>query len=290
MQKKKTKYRLVRSRLSAVLGLVFLIIPMISAQASAAERVDVERFLSVTGFDVALESIALGAESAPEMLGQDPGDFGIVWKRVVEDVMRPKEMVETATVMLMQTLEQPLLDHALAFYGSDLGQVVVAAENASHMVEDDAAKDEAGQAIIAGLLRMGAEGRDRLDYLRRMNNAVDSDGLSLRAVQEIQIRFLLTAAAHGVISLQMDEEDLRAFFRSQEAQTRASIMANAMAGAAYTYQVLSDDELRQYTEALEQPDMQEVYRLMNAIHFEITAQKYELLAARMADLRPSEEL
>lgn len=71
---------------------------------------------------------------------------------------------------------------------------------------------------------------------------------------------------------------------------RAAILANAMANAAYTYQSLSDDELRLYTEALEEPQMQELYRLMNAIHFQITAVKYEALAARMADLRPSEEL
>jgi hypothetical protein len=287
---KMNRYRLLRPWLVASLGLVLLTIVAAPGPGQAADRADVERFLKITGFDVALESIALGAENAPEMLGQDPGDFGIMWKRMVQDVMRPKEIVATATQMLEQTLDQAMLDHALEFYGSDLGQRVVTVENDSHMVEDEDAKDEAGQSIVAALLRMGAEGSDRLDYLRRMNNAVDSDGLSLRAIQEIQIRFLLTAAAHGVIALQMDEEDMRAFFQQQEPQMRATIMANAMAGAAYTYQSLSDDELRDYTEALEHPDMQEVYRLMNAIHFEITAQRYEVLAARMADLRPSEEL
>ncbi len=290
MQTKNIEHRLSHNWLVAFMGLVFLVFTAVPDPARAAERADVERFLKITGFDVALESIALGAQNAPEMLGQDPGDFGIMWNRVVEDVMQPAEIIETATGMLEHTLDQTLLDHALGFYGSDLGQVVVTAENASHMEPEDGGKDEAGQAIIAALVRAGAEGRDRLDYIRRMNNAVDSDGLSLRAVQEIQIRFLLTAAAHGVISLQMDEKDMRAFFQQQEAQMRASIMANAMASAAYTYQTLSDDELRQYTEALEAPDMQEVYRLMNAIHYEITAQRYEVLAARMAGLRPSEEL
>ncbi|WP_420567196.1 DUF2059 domain-containing protein [Thalassovita sp.] len=277
----------------APLGLVLLALVVIltpANHAQAAERADVARFLEVTGFDVALESMGLGAKKAPEMLGRDPGDFGIMWNRVVEDVMRPAEIVATATDMLEQTLNQEMLDHALDFYGSALGQQVVRVENASHMIEDEASKSEAGQEIVSALVRVGAEGSARLDYLRRMNNAVDSDGMSLRAVQEIQIRFLLTAAAHGVIALQMDEKDMRAFFRQQETQTRAAIMANAMANAAYTYQSLSDEELRQYTEALEAPQMQEVYRLVNAIQFEITAHRYEILAARMADLRPSEEL
>lgn len=293
MQTKMTRSPVPNRALVAGIGLVLLafstlLMPLRPAQA--ADRADIARFLKVTGFDVALESMGLGARQAPQMLGQDPGDFGIMWNRMVDDVMRPAEIVATATDMLEQTLDQALLDHGLAFYGSEFGQRVVDVENAAHLLEDESAKDEAGQAIVAALVRAGAEGRDRLDYLRRMSNAVDNGDMSLRAVQEIQIRFLLTAAAHGVVALQMDEADMRAFFRQQEASMRAAILANAMANAAYTYQSLSDDELRLYTEALEEPQMQELYRLMNAIHFQITAVKYEALAARMADLRPSEEL
>lgn len=290
MQRKNTAPRLLRSWMAAALVLVFVVVANPPGTARAADRGDVERFLTVTGFDVALESIALGAMDAPKMLGRDPGDFGMIWKRVVDDVMQPSELIETATQMLERTLDQKILDHALAFYGSDLGQAVVAAENASHMEPDDGIKDEAGQAIVAALVQAGAEGRDRLDYYRRMNAAVDSDGLSLRAIQEIQIRFLLAASAHGVIAMQMDEKDLREFFRQQEGQMRTAILANALANAAYTYQALSDDELRQYAEALEAPDMRAVYRLMNAIHYEITASRYEILAAKMAGLRPSEDL
>lgn len=288
MQRKNIASRLLRSWMAATLVLVFMVGASLPGAARAADRGEVERFLKVTGFDVALKSIALGALDAPKMLGQDPGDFGIIWKRVVDEVMQPQELVETATGMLERTLDQNILEHALDFYGSDLGQAIVAAENAAHMEPDDGIKDEAGQAIVAALVRAGAEGRARLDYFRRM--AVDSAGLSLRAIQEIQIRFLLAASAHGVIAMQMDEKDLREFFRQQEGQMRTAILANALANAAYTYQALSDDELRQYTEALEAPDMREVYRLMNAIHYEITASRYEMLAAKMAGLRPSEEL
>jgi len=290
MQTKNTRYRVPAFLWTFAWGLVLTALAAMPARLHAADRADVDRFLRVTGFDIALESIALGAENAPEMLGQDPGDFGIIWQRMVEDVMRPDEIVDLAADLLERTLDQSLLDHALGFYGSELGQKVVEIENAAHQEADDGAKAEAGQAIVAALVRAGAEGRDRLEYFRRMNAAVDSEGLALKATVEIQIRFLMAAAAHGVIALQMDEADMRELFRQQEAKNRAALMASAMANAAYTYQALGDDELGLYTQALETPRMQELYNLMNAIHFEITATKFEELAARMASLRPSQDL
>lgn len=258
--------------------------------AGAAERARIEQFLGVTGFDVALDSMALGAEQAPAMLGRDPGEFGVVWKKLVQEVMVPADIRETAIDILQQTLDDALLDHALAFYGSDLGQRLVAAENAAHMEKGEDGKDEAGEAIIAALVRSGPEGRDRLDFFRRMNAAIDIGDMSIRAMQEVQIRFLMAAAGAGVIALKMDEPDLREMFREQEPQLRSVLLASAMANAAYTYQSFSDDELRDYTLALEADPMRQVYELMNAVHYEIMANRYEMLAARMAILRPSQEL
>ncbi|WP_319823833.1 DUF2059 domain-containing protein [Thalassovita sp.] len=258
--------------------------------AGAADRARIEQFLSVTGFDVALDSMALGAEQAPAMLGRDPGEFGSLWKKLVQEVMVPADIRETAIGILQQTLDETSLDHALAFYGSDLGRRLVAAENAAHMEKGDDGKDEAGEAIIGALVRSGPEGRDRLDYFRRMNAAIDIGDMSIRALQEVQIRFLMAAARAGVIALKMDEPDLREMFREQEPQLRSALLASAMANAAYTYQSFSDDELHDYTLALEAEPMRQVYELMNAVHYEIMANRYEMLAARMAILRPSQEL
>ena len=257
---------------------------------AAADRAAVQEFLKITGFDTALDSIAIGAEDAPAILGQEPGTFGIVWQKMVAEVMDTQDMRETAVFMLEQTLDPVLLDHAMAFYGSDLGQRLVAAENAAHLEKGEDGKDEAGAALVAALMRAGEAGQARLEYFQRMNDAIDSSDMALKAMQEIQIRFLMAAAAHGVIELRMDEADMRELFHRQEPQMRASLMASALANAAYTYQAFSDDDLREYTEALEAADMQSVYELMNAVHYEIMASRFEMLAARMAGLRPSQVL
>ncbi|MEX3315372.1 DUF2059 domain-containing protein [Sulfitobacter sp. PS-8MA] len=253
----------------------------------AAERGALERFLEVTGFDVALESIRLSADSAPEMLGLEADDFGSEWSRLVGEVFDTELMHDMALDILSETLSDDLLTHAADFYASDLGQRLVAVENKAHMTEDDGLKTESGAEIIAGLQRIGSP---RVEILQRLNVASDVEGISVRAIQEVQIRFLLAAAGAGVIELQMEEPDLRAAMAAQAEQMGEQIAANALASAAYTYQAFSDDELRAYAEALEHPKMQKVYTLMNAVQYEIMANRFETIATRLSAMQPSQDL
>lgn len=256
-----------------------------SVQAAETERL--EAFLQVTGFDVALESIRLSADSAPQMLGLEADDFGSEWQRLVGEVFDTDVMHGMALDILAKTLSDDLLTHAADFYASDLGQRLVVAENASHLSEDDALKSESGTAIIDGLVRIGSP---RVALLTRLNDASDVEDSSIRAIQEVQIRFLMAAAGAGVIELQMDEADLREALKAQEGEMRTSIKTNALANAAYTYQAFSDEEVAAYADALAEPPMQEVYALMNAVQYEIMANRFEEVAARLSTMQPSQDL
>jgi len=266
----------------AVLFAVALALP-----AQAAERGKVEAFLVVTGFDVALQSIRLTASSAPEMLGIDTDAFGADWTRLADDVFETGIMHDMALDILEQTLTDELLNHAAAFYASDLGQRLVEAENASHMMEDSAAKSAQGEAIVAELVEQGS---DRLSSLKRMNAAIDTSDNGVRALQEVQLRFLVAAYAAGVIELRMDVDDLRTLMQEQEGPLRRAMQISGLSGAAFTYRDFSDEDVRAYAEALEHPDMQLVYELMNAVQYEIMANRFEELAARLAELYPGQEL
>ncbi|CAD0185665.1 hypothetical protein RUESEDTHA_02559 [Ruegeria sp. THAF57] len=259
----------------------------LSLPAGAADRDRIEAFLTTTGFDVALESIALASASAPQMLGIDPDGFGSDWTRLTEEVFDTEDMHETAVSILEQTLSDDALNHAVEFYASDLGQRLVEAENESHMIEDDDTKQLEGQEIVSGLVQ---EGSKRVESLKRMNTAIDASGTALRALQEIQVRFLLAASASGVIDLQLSADELRQMMQQNEIGMRQALQLSALAGAAYTYQGFSDDEVIAYAEALEEPLMQEVYELLNAIQYEIMAMKFEVLAVRMADLHPAQDI
>ena len=269
-------------------GMALAVWLLFGAGTVQAERVDrLETFLEVTGFDVALESIRLSASTAPAMIGLEANDFGSEWTRLVDEVFDVDLMHDMALEILGATLEPELLDHAVAFYASDLGMRLVQAENASHMMEDDALKTEMGEQIAAGLVRIGSP---RLEEINRLNAATGSEDSSVRAIQEVQVRFLMAAAGAGVIDLQLEEPDLRALLGTQEGELRLSLKASALSSSAYTYQAFSDDEITAYADALEHPDMGRVYELMNAVQFEIMANRYEAVAQRMSRLRPSQDL
>lgn len=255
--------------------------------AVAADPERLEAFLEVTGFDVALESIRLSADSAPQMLGLQADDFGSEWSRLVKEVFATDIMHDMAKEILSETLSDELLAHAAGFYASDLGQRLVEVENRSHMSEDDDLKDESGADILAGLESIDSP---RIALLNRLTRASGSEDSAIRAIQEVQIRFLMAAAGAGVIELRMEEPDLREALREQEGDMRASIAQNALISSAYTYQAFSDAEVEAYAEALEHPQMKEVYALMNAVQYEIMANRFEAVAQRLARMQPSQDL
>lgn len=257
------------------------------AMAQVQDRDRLEAFLQTTGFDVALESIRLSASSAPGMIGLEADDFGAQWTTLVQEVFNTQEMHDRAMDILEQTLTDDLLTHAVDFYTSDLGARLVEVENKSHMAEDEELKRESGEAIVAGLVQIGSQ---RVQELKRLNAATGSEDASIHAIQEVQVRFLMAAAAAGVIELRMDEQDLRESLKSQEGEMRRQMQISGLAASAYTYQAFSDDEITAYADALEEPKMQKVYALMNAVQFDIMADRYEEMALKMRNLQPSQEL
>lgn len=275
-------------RAGAWRGMAALILCMAMALPGlAAERDKVRAFLKVTGFDVALDSIALTAEDAPAMLGIKASDFGFQWKRAVAEVFDTAKMQGMAEGLLEKALSDDLLSHAAGFYATPLGLRLVEVENASHMVEDDESKRKAGEALIAA---MGEDDPERLALLERMNAAIDSADMGVRAVIEIQVRFILAAARAGVMELKIGETELRAMLSENKDDMRASMEASALANSAWTYRDFSNDEISLYAEALEDERMQKVYDLMNAIQWEIMANRFEALAVKMAGMDRGEEL
>ena len=278
-------------RLPALCALLFgalLILVSQAAPVRAADKERIETFLEITGFDTALESISFSAESAPDMLGIDPEQFGADWRRLSREVFDKAEMHDMAIEILSATLDAEMLDHAVDFYESDLGRRLVTVENAAHLNPDDESKHESGEDILAELSQNGQG--DRLALFDRMIEAIDSTGTGLRALQEIQIRFLLTASASGVVQLRMDEQGLRALLKEQESDLVKALRDSGLANSAHVYRDFSDAEVRTYVEALEHPLMQKVYELLNAVQTEITANRFEVLAVRMADLHPGQDI
>lgn len=252
----------------------------------AADRANVEAFLKVTGFDVALDSIAFSAEHAPALLGQEAEDFGRDWTRVSREVFDGHKMQSMAVEILTETITSQHLGHAASFYASDLGQRLVAVENEAHANDDTDGKRAQGLDLLE---EMGSDS-PRQEAIMRLMDAVDTSGQSVRAVQEVMVRFLMAASHAGALGYEIDEETLRMLIKEDEEAMVADMKAGGIASAAYTYRDISNEDLERYADALEHPTMQEVYELMNAVQFEIMANRFETLAVRLSDLHPAEEL
>lgn len=264
----------------------FIVLSVSAIPVRAAERDKVAAFLKITGFDVAIESIAQSARTAPEMLGLDAGDFGSQWMLLADTVFDPSYMRDRATDILEATLEDDLLTHAAGFYASELGQRLVAAENQAHMADDDE-KYSQGALLLAEL----QEADDpRIDLFDRMGKAIDPNNIGLQAMTEIQVRFILAASYAGVITLRVDEQGLRAALAENAEEVAASVEISALQNAAYTYRDFTVEELKAYAAALEAPEMMTVYELMNAVHFEVMSNRFEALALRLGQLQPAQDL
>ncbi|MCA0921650.1 DUF2059 domain-containing protein [Pseudooceanicola nanhaiensis] len=271
----------------ALLQICLLAVPLLAAHpVRAADEARVKDFLKVTGFDVSLESIKQSAEQAPRMLGVEADDFGASWQVLVDEVFDVPLMQQMGTEILVAALDDEALDYAEAFYGSDLGKRLVEAENDSHLRESDDKYSE-GQALVEGY---GETDPERIEIIRRMMEAIGSVDTSVRALQTVELRFILAAQAAGVITLRIDEEQLRDVQRKNAPEIAKSIESSSLAASAATYKDFTDGELDTYAEALEHPLMQRVYELMNAVQFEIMANRFEALAKEMRGLAPAQDL
>ncbi|MEC7761644.1 MAG: hypothetical protein VX874_07015 [Pseudomonadota bacterium] len=252
----------------------------------AADRETSREFLEVTGFDVAITSMQEGAMNGPGIAGADPDAFGSEWVRLSRQVFEPDAMIEDTLDMMEAIMPQELVDHGMAFYGSDLGQRLVAAENAAHVVSDERQMAE-GEMIVTHL---ADDNPERIEEYRKMTTAIGGVEQSTRAIIEIQLRYTMAAMAAGASDFQYSEAELREMLSRQTDQLEAAISTSGVFGSAYVYQDFTDDEVVAYREALEDPQMQQVYEILNGIQYEIMGDRYEELAARLAELTPQTDI
>jgi hypothetical protein len=254
--------------------------------AQAADRAALRQFLEVTGFDVAIIAMQQGAMSGPGVAGDAPGEFGTQYIALAERVFDPDLMLARAVEIMEAGMPDALVAHGVAFYGSELGKRLVTAENESQVTPDDE-RYAIGETLLETMVE---DNPDRVEDYRLMMDAIGGVESSVRAVVEIQVRYLLSAIAAGSVDIDYSESELRTLVEQQTPEIRRNIAVYSMLGAAYAYRDISDDDVHAYREALEAPEMRQVYELLNAIQFEVMAERYEALATELAGLTPEQEI
>ena len=264
----------------------FFVIILTAFPLYGADRDKIKAFMKVTGFDVSLESMRVSAGDAPAMLGMDSADFGRSWKLTADELFSPDSLKEDALDILQQALSDDVLLHASEFYASDLGRRLVTAENLSHF-EDSELKKQQGEILLVGLLDRASP---QPQYFRDMAKDIGAIDSGIRSFREVQVRFIMAAMGSGLIEQRLDEPDLRNMLAKEDASIKEQMLKNIVIANSYTYRDFTDLEIAKYQGALSTDEMNEVYELMNAIHFAIMADRYERLAVEMVKLHPLQEL
>ena len=272
----------IRSRFLTLLCALLLSVQ----SAFAADREKVAAFVDVIGFDVMLSSLVTSARNAPSMLGIEAQDFGSTWVKLVETAFEQDQLEQDALDILAATLSDDLLQHGADFYASDLGQRLVEAENTSHLA-DRTLRGTAGAALVAEL---EANNPDRLVLFENMSAAVGSQDSAVRAVIELQVRFLTAAADAGIVRLRLKPAELRARLEDNVAKMREDFAQRGLISNAWTYRDFSDADVAAYVNALKAPEMQLIYQLLSATQFEMQVTRYEDLARQLAAIFPGQDL
>ncbi len=92
---------------------------------------------------------------------------------------------------------------------------------------------------------LAADDPDRLKQLSRLSLATGSADTSIRAIIEVQVRYLMAASHAGIIRLRVDETDLRLMLQSQIDPMRAEVeKGGAVRSAAWAYRDISTEDLK----------------------------------------------
>lgn len=189
-----------------------------------------------------LEGLNYGAQMEEELF---PGEGGEAWASVVELIydgptMQSRFEDAFARQFLGDEEEMPAIEQ---FFGTDLGQKILALEvEARRSLMDDAVED----AAKAQVDEMIAEEAPRMEALQDFADTNDLVEMNISGAMNSNLAFFQGMAEVGGQTKDMTEEDMLMDVWSQEPDIRAETESWVFPYLALAYGPLSDDEMAAY--------------------------------------------
>lgn len=189
-----------------------------------------------------LEGLSYGAQMEEELF---PGEGGDAWASVVELIydgptMQSRFEDAFARQFLGDEEEMPAIEQ---FFGTDLGQKILALEvEARRSLMDDAVED----AAKAQVDEMIAEEAPRMEALQDFADTNDLVEMNISGAMNSNLAFFQGMAEVGGQTKDMTEEDMLMDVWSQEPDIRAETESWVFPYLALAYGPLSDDEMAAY--------------------------------------------
>lgn len=234
-----------------------------------------ERLLDVSGLRVQLTNVLYISRAAVleslAQIGVGPATLRVLQRRVAE-VLSPEAFLAAVASELQSTFAAGEIEELLAWFESDLGRKITAAEENASAV--DAQLD---MLLQAETLVQDAE---RTAVVRRMLEVVR--GTDLAVAQASNLMLLTIAAGWGIehAGVPFNLTGLRVYvLPAFEESIRQSVEESTLLAYLYTYRDIDLSDLEQYTAFLETPVS---LKLNDALDRALNRQ-YELAALALAE-------
>ncbi len=234
-----------------------------------------ERLLDVSGLRVQLTNVLYISRAAVleslAQIGVEPATLRVLQRRVAE-VLSPEAFLAAVASELQSTFAAGEIEELLAWFESDLGRKITAAEESASAV--DAQLD---MLMKAETLVQDAQ---RTVVVRRMLEVVR--GTDLAVAQASNLMLLTIAAGWGIehAGVPFNLTGLRVYvLPAFEESIRQSVEESTLLAYLYTYRDIDLSDLEQYTAFLETPVS---LKLNDALDRALNRQ-YELAALALAE-------
>lgn len=196
------------------------------------------------------EGVDYGATLETQMF---PGQGGASWGAAVARIYDAGLMRGLFDASLAQKLagDQSTINAAEAFFGSALGQRILALETeARRALMDDAAEDAAKLRFA----EMEAAGEPRLEAIRRFAEVNELSEMNVVGALNSNLAFYRGMADTGAFGGSMTEEDMLSEVWGQEDQVREETESWLFPYLTLAYSALSDEELAEYIAYSQTPE------------------------------------
>ena len=172
-----------------------------------------------------------------------PGQGGAVWPKMVAKIYASEVMVLRFRQAFDREMRETEVDGLLGFYQSEIGQAVTQAEVDSRQAITSDAVEQTARAAYAALLENDPDRAALLDEFVVLNDLVERN---VAGAMTANLAFFRGLAEGGAFEL--GETEMLTMVWEQEAEIRADTESWVGAYLTLTYDGLSDDDFRTYTE------------------------------------------
>ena len=261
-----TPHRLISSsRLLALIVVLVLGIPNLAV--SASEEQSVEELIGLSGlkqqiphlpneYMTLVDQVLLGLERHRPM----PKNLRRQIRQSFVDALAPEELESKIRSRLLDALSQDTTNATVSWLRSDLGKKITA-------TEINVSSPERSVQLATFLLQLQLErpAPERLQLVRRIEAITQGSEMATEAWEAIVGAIVRALEGEFRGKNPQGKKKLDEFMASIRGSMKGLFQQGRIFEALFTYQTLTDEELKQYAEFLETPAGRDVTKIINGV-------------------------